>query len=266
MPVVRTPQTSDYTQIPNSILRDPNLNPQDKGVLCYMLSMPPDWRFSYKTLGASLGIGETSLKSSVGNLQRVGYLHISKEKVGGKYASAVWNVSDTPYVQNPHTEKPHVEKPYVQKPHVEKPRVEKPRVENVHSNKDFIDKDFIDQNCPTQSMGWDCRAGFDLFWDQYPKKISMKEASAEWEKVCSDQTTQDQILEGLKRWKNSLQWEKENGRFIPNPAKWLLDQRWREHPKEKIPQGASGELGQAELEAIQKLLCCDTTELFKHEP
>ena len=96
-------------------------------------------------------------------------------------------------------------------------------------------------------------AGFDLFWEKYPNKVCMREAADAWKDICVNENTPAQILAGLDRWRNSLEWEKENGRYIPRPARWLSDLRWQEHPKEKIPMGA-GELGKAELEAIQRLL------------
>lgn len=96
-------------------------------------------------------------------------------------------------------------------------------------------------------------AGFDLFWEKYPNKVCMREAADAWKDICVNENIPAQILAGLDRWRNSLEWEKENGRYIPRPARWLSDLRWQEHPKEKIPMGA-GELGKAELEAIQRLL------------
>lgn len=96
-------------------------------------------------------------------------------------------------------------------------------------------------------------AGFDIFWEKFPNKVCMREAADAWKDICVNENTPAQILAGLDRWCNSLEWEKENGRYIPRPARWLSDLRWQEHPKEKIPMGA-GELGKAELEAIQRLL------------
>lgn len=97
-------------------------------------------------------------------------------------------------------------------------------------------------------------AGFDVFWEKFPNKVCMREAADAWKDICVSETTPAQILAGLDRWINSLEWEKEGGRYIPRPARWLSELRWQEHPREKIPQGATGNLGTAELEAIQRLL------------
>lgn len=97
-------------------------------------------------------------------------------------------------------------------------------------------------------------AGFDIFWDKYPNKVCMRDALDAWKDICITEGTAALILAGLDRWNNSLEWEKEGGRYIPRPAKWLSELRWQEHPKEKVCMGATGKLGDAELEAIQRLL------------
>lgn len=97
-------------------------------------------------------------------------------------------------------------------------------------------------------------AGFDLFWEKYPNKVCMRDAVDAWNDICLNENTPALILAGLDRWNNSLEWEKENGRYVPRPARWLSEHRWQEHPREKVCMGATGKLGDAELEAIQRLL------------
>ena len=93
--------------------------------------------------------------------------------------------------------------------------------------------------------------GFLRFWQRYPVKLGRQEALAQWEPVCEEQ---DRILEGLELWRNSQQWKRENGRFIPKPEKWLKERWWRQSPKQVLPMGASGHLGKAELEAIEEVM------------
>lgn len=74
--------------------------------------------------------------------------------------------------------------------------------------------------------------GFDSFWESYPKKRNRAEAKAIWDKAgCS--MLQAEIAEGLRRWNGSTDWSKENGKFIPQPARWLEDERWKESPRDK---------------------------------
>lgn len=72
--------------------------------------------------------------------------------------------------------------------------------------------------------------------------------------VSSEEAAQD-MLESLAQWKNSEQWSKEGGRYIPMLVNWIKNGIWRTRPaRMRTCNGASGELGQAELEAIQQLL------------
>jgi hypothetical protein len=41
----------------------------------------------------------------------------------------------------------------------------------------------------------------------------------------------EKVLEGLRRWKRSEQWTKEDGRFVPLPGTWLRGWQWRDLPK-----------------------------------
>lgn len=100
-------------------------------------------------------------------------------------------------------------------------------------------------------------AEFDLFWEKYPNQIGCSDANAAWESLRSSGVAPAQIMVGLDRWLSSAEWGKENGRFIPRPAKWLEENRWKENPVGRIPQGATGSLGNAELEAIRRMFAED---------
>ena len=63
------------------------------------------------------------------------------------------------------------------------------------------------------------------------------------------------VIANLKQWKQSEQWNKDDGQYIPYLTNWLLRGTWRETPtKMAVPKGGSGILGQAELEAIEQLM------------
>lgn len=103
--------------------------------------------------------------------------------------------------------------------------------------------------------------GFSRFWDAYPKtKRPDRETAWEaWRKLAPTRETTALILKNLHAWKLSAQWEEQGGRFIPRPENFLLDAAYRDvspapSKHHAIPKGASGELGEAELEAIRRVL------------
>jgi hypothetical protein len=66
--------------------------------------------------------------------------------------------------------------------------------------------------------------GFDEFWNYYPKKVGKDKAKTEWNKK---KPKIDDVLNALKWQKDSEQWDKG---FIPNPATYLSQGRWKDEP------------------------------------
>lgn len=66
---------------------------------------------------------------------------------------------------------------------------------------------------------------FDVFWSYYPKKVGKEAARKSWEKM---KPVLNQVLNALYWQKESDQWAKSNGQFIPNPATYLNQGRWQD--------------------------------------
>ncbi len=79
---------------------------------------------------------------------------------------------------------------------------------------------------PTPSKG--VGEGFDEFWKAYPKKVAKTQALKAWSKLKPNAELQQVILNALERQKQSVQWLKDNGQFIPYPATWLNGRRWED--------------------------------------
>lgn len=94
---------------------------------------------------------------------------------------------------------------------------------------------------------------FDVFWKAYPRKINKKEARRAFAKVTVSLET---LTGAVAKQKKSAQWQADGGRYIPYPATWLNQHRWEDElpPDTKVPTGASGVLGEAELENIRRML------------
>lgn len=92
---------------------------------------------------------------------------------------------------------------------------------------------------------------FERFWELYPVKIDRDGA---WQAYLQCGQEPRLLLESLEAWKRCEQWKEDGGRYIPKPVKWLAQKHFLHAPAALTPVGASGELGQAELEAIQRML------------
>lgn len=109
---------------------------------------------------------------------------------------------------------------------------------------------------PNRTEPKDLGAVFSAIAKAYPENKVGNVADAEeaFRQVICTQEDIAQMFDNLELWKRSEQWDKENGRFTPYLCNWLLRGTWREKPtKMAVPQGASGELGEAELEAIRHM-------------
>jgi hypothetical protein len=69
---------------------------------------------------------------------------------------------------------------------------------------------------------------FAEFYKAYPNKKNRKKAEAAWKKLNPDKTLQAEIMAGLARAKQSRDWQKDGGQYIPHPATWLNGRRWED--------------------------------------
>ena len=79
MAVFRVNKDSNYTCMSNYHLKDRKLSLKAKGLLSVMLSLPESWDYSIKGLAAICKEGEDSIKSTLSELKKTGYLTITKE-------------------------------------------------------------------------------------------------------------------------------------------------------------------------------------------
>lgn len=89
---------------------------------------------------------------------------------------------------------------------------------------------------------------FAEFWKAYPNKVGKAGCLKVWKKLKPNAELFDRIMEALAKQKVSEKWQKEGGRFIPNPLTWLNQGRWDDEPVDvseavtKTGTGTSGTL------------------------
>lgn len=69
---------------------------------------------------------------------------------------------------------------------------------------------------------------FDIFWSSYPKKVGKGAAEKSWKKIKPTKDLLEKMLNAIETAKQSMQWNKDNGQYIPNPATWLNQKRWED--------------------------------------
>lgn len=95
-------------------------------------------------------------------------------------------------------------------------------------------------------------------WNDYPELRRGSMQSAKVAFASSVQTVEDceLAIKNLAEWKKSEQWVKDGGQYVPYLCNWLERGAWKVAPirPSSYPWGASGEMGEAELDAIRRVI------------
>lgn len=103
----------------------------------------------------------------------------------------------------------------------------------IQSNSTESKTDVREQAPPTNSED-----GFGVFWAAYPKKKAKDDAQRAWTKLRPNSELLAVMLRALERQKQSPDWQKDSGRYIPFPATWLNRARWTDEVE--VDSTASG--------------------------
>lgn len=74
----------------------------------------------------------------------------------------------------------------------------------------------------------DAESSFAAFWAAYPRKVGKGDAEKVWAKLKVSQSLLVQILDALQKAKATEQWRRDSGQFVPHPATWLRQGRFRD--------------------------------------
>lgn len=81
---------------------------------------------------------------------------------------------------------------------------------------------------PRASLADDGGESFKTFWSAYPKKAGKDAAKKAFDKRKFDEQALAKVLRALDDQKDSEQWQKDGGKFIPHPATWLNQGRFED--------------------------------------
>ena len=119
--IIRVELSTGFTVLQNAAIRDGRLSFKARGLLAYMLSMPPDWDFSITGLAKLNPDGKDSIRTGLAELEKAGYLTREEQtrSDGGKFSGMAYvlrdvstsTVSDFPTTEKPSTGKPSSENP-----------------------------------------------------------------------------------------------------------------------------------------------------------
>lgn len=210
MSVFRVNKTSNYTIMSNYHFRDNRLSLKAKGLLSEMLSLPDDWDYSLAGL-LSINKEETAaIKSALGELKDAGYVTITRlnpNETNSKKIEWVYDIYETPIQCK--------ENQSVENQPIENQSVENPM--QLNTNKQNTKKT-ITKELKIQA--------FAEFWKAYPKKKAKQDAIKAFDKLAEEDYPL--LIPAIELQKQTDDWKKQNGKFIPHPATWLNGRRWED--------------------------------------
>lgn len=227
-------------------MRDRSLSLKSKGLLSVVLSLPNDWDYSISGLCYITGEGETIIKSALKELKDNKYLVVTKLFPNESSSGRIEYVYD--FFESPQdAEKQGVENLPLENQSVETVQQINTNIYNTKEKNTDTQIYSTPYNPPVGDVGlktsekskpsisrrkkntesYDLE-GFTAFWAAYPKKIGKAAAIKAWNKLKPDVDLQERMGNALEVQKNSLQWRKDNGKYIPMASTWLNGKRWED--------------------------------------
>lgn len=69
---------------------------------------------------------------------------------------------------------------------------------------------------------------FETFWSAYPRHTNKATARKAWEKLRLTSQEYASLLRAIEAQKQSPQWQRDDGQYIPHPSTWLNQRRWED--------------------------------------
>lgn len=225
-----------FTQVPNTWLRDRRISLGAKGLIAQLLSHRPGWSITLQTLATQNGCGKDKIRTLIRELEGAGYLHRSdhqRHDERGYLAGYDYTTADPPSWDYPTKVEPTKVEPTKEKPTLKK------TIEKKTIVKKTIDKEFTH------------------FWSLYPKKRDKGNAHRAFEKAL-EKTDFETIMKGLAAYVTD---PTRDDQFTAYPATWLNGERWAdEYEKPKQTPGPGKRAWVKEMHDLGEHWACEPGE------
>ena len=172
MDIVRVIKSKDYTTICNRIFKDRRLSLKAKGLLAMLLSFSDSWKLSISGLEVILKEGKASIKSTINELIKHGYVEREQQKnAKGYYMGFKYTVFEAPKIMNPQTDNRLTDNT---------PQVSNNRINN-QINKDNSKNQFFNEVMVFENYSKEMLTDFFEYWSEPTKKgILKKDTMKTW--------------------------------------------------------------------------------------
>ena len=96
------------------------------------------------------------------------------------------------------------------------------------------------QTKPSAAPAESLEQTFAAFWNEYPRKVGKTKCFDVWKKLKPSAELVEKIMAAVMAQKQTAQWQKDGGAYIPHPTTWLNQGRW----DDEVPEVRHQEGGQ----------------------
>jgi hypothetical protein len=238
---------TNFTQIPNSLLRNPNISAKAKTIITILLSNKDGWHSCISFLLKMMKEGKDAIQSGLQELEENKYLLRIRyrSKLTKAWQGSFWAYTDTPgsfeiethiaLLNEKGLEIEYTKKPEPGNPDMALPELATPPIiiliDNNNKEKNIVSSEHED------SLGYITPSLFELFWKSYPRKVGKGKALTAWNKLCNDRKKRPlwlDIRKAIRGQIKSSQWQYSIDQ-IPHAATWLNGSRWLDDPNQMKP-------------------------------
>jgi hypothetical protein len=205
--IFRHPST-EYTSVPNWVVRDPNYTPNAFRLLAYLLSHETGYELTYAQIERQTTLGRYAINEAAKFLIAEGWLEWKQEKgEDGRYLAKTWIIKDPSIGQMSPVWNDSTTEPF------------RYGTTNGHKEENLIENKTIKRRTLTNAQE---RELFDEFWKEYPRKLDKGKALKAFRSALKRASFED-ILAGVIRYKHDPNRDPE---FTKYPATWLNADAW----------------------------------------
>lgn len=229
-------ESTQYTTVPNWVVRDPKYTPNAFRLLAYLLSHQDGYELTYGQIERQTTLGRYAINEAAKFLIAQGWLEWQQDKgTDGRWLAKKWILKD------PNANESVAGDSTTESFHY--------GTTNGHKEEQLLEKPTNKRNTLSEVK----QSEFDEFWNEYPKKEGKKPAYKAFASALSRATFED-ILAGVIRYKAS---DKVNRGYIMLASRWLNEDHWTDYYAPAPDSAASERLKERrerELEASRAYL------------
>ena len=199
-------ESTQFTTVPNWVVRDPNYTPNAFRLLAYLLSHQDGYELTYGQIERQTSLGRYAINQAAKFLIAEGWLEWEQEQgSNGQWLAKTWILKDPnsmiPLPNESTTESFHYGT-------INGHKEEQVKEKNTNKRKTLLEQDNV---------------FFEEFWSAYPKKADKRPAQKAFASALK-RSTFDELMAGVIAYKELV--KDTDVKFIKNPATWLNADAW----------------------------------------